>query len=130
MTNAAGQKSEVSEAEITKAFNNADMDSDGFVSRQEAKRAYKRLSKLFSRPIDSVSISSPIENRFWLCRQGLPRSAWGNNKLFWRRFHYLMKLPDSFLDQPGTVLEVLNLRRSIISLLPRSCPAPCNSRMD
>ena len=55
MTNAAGQKSEVSEAEITKAFNNVDMDSDGFVTRQEAKRAYKRLSKLFSTPIDSVS---------------------------------------------------------------------------
>ena len=55
MTTAAGQKSEVSEAEITKAFNSADMDSDGFVSRQEAKRAYKRLSKQFSRPIDSVS---------------------------------------------------------------------------
>ena len=54
MTNAAGQKSEVSEADITKAFKNADMDSDGFVTRQEAKRAYKRLSKLFSRPIDSV----------------------------------------------------------------------------
>ena len=94
MNNAAGQKSEVSEAEITKAFNSADMDSDGFVSRQEAKRAYKRLSKLFSRPIDSVSISSPIENRFWLCRQGIPRSVWGNNKLFWWRFHYLMKLPE------------------------------------
>ena len=57
MTTAAGQKSEVSEAEITKAFNSADMDSDGFVSRQEAKRAYKRLSKQFSRPIDSVSLS-------------------------------------------------------------------------
>ena len=55
MTNAAGEKSEVSEAEITKAFKHADMDSDGFVSRQEAKRAYKRLSKLFSHPIDSVS---------------------------------------------------------------------------
>ena len=57
MTTAAGQKSEVSEAEITKAFNSADMDSDGFVSRQEAKRAYKRLSKQFSRPIDSVSFT-------------------------------------------------------------------------
>ena len=57
MTTAAGQKSEVSEAEITKAFNSADMDSDGFVSRQEAKRAYKRLSKQFSRPIDSVSLN-------------------------------------------------------------------------
>ena len=63
MTNAAGQKSEVSEADITKAFKNADMDSDGFVTRQEAKRAYKRLSKLFSRPIDSVRTEESTDEK-------------------------------------------------------------------
>ena len=64
MTNAAGQKSEVSESEITKAFYNADMDSDGFLTRTEAKRAYKKLSKLFSRPIDSVSLHTREKKAF------------------------------------------------------------------
>lgn len=54
MTRISLRKSAVSEEHLTQIFCNADMDEDGYLSYKEAKRAYKKLAKLYNRPTDTA----------------------------------------------------------------------------
>ncbi len=48
------RKAEMSEEEITRLFNEVDLDRDGYISPKEAKRAYKKICKLLKKEIDRV----------------------------------------------------------------------------
>ncbi len=52
--NIGKKKSEVSEDEITRLFREVDLDGDGFISPKEAKKAFKKLSKLLKKEDDEV----------------------------------------------------------------------------
>ena len=56
--NMAKKQSEVSEDEITRLFREVDLDGDGYISPKEAKRAYKKLSKLLKKENDKVTGTS------------------------------------------------------------------------
>lgn len=65
MTHMSKRPPEVSEDEITQLFNEVDLDGDGFISPKEAKRAYKKLSKVLNRENDKVRKYSAKVN--WGC---------------------------------------------------------------
>ncbi len=48
------KKAELSEEELTRLFKSVDLDGDGYISPKEAKRAYKKLSKLLNKENDKV----------------------------------------------------------------------------
>ena len=62
MTNMTKIEPEVSEDDITKLFREVDLDKDGYISPKEAKRAYKRLSKLLGKENDKVSVITFTQN--------------------------------------------------------------------
>ena len=52
MTRMARRKSSISEDQITKIFNDADIDKDGFLSYREAKKAYKKVCKWQNKDVE------------------------------------------------------------------------------
>ena len=67
MTNMSKNEPEVSEDDITKLFREVDLDKDGFISPKEAKRAYKRLSKLLGKENDKEIVNRWIETADYDC---------------------------------------------------------------
>jgi Ca2+-binding EF-hand superfamily protein len=50
MTTMEEKKADVSEDELTKAFNELDDDGNGFITPREARKAYKQLAEKFNIP--------------------------------------------------------------------------------
>ena len=55
MTNMARKRSSLSEEQMTKIFEAADVDSDGYISFKEARRAYKKVCKWLQKEDEEVS---------------------------------------------------------------------------